>query len=54
MRSVAPSALAIPTYSSTVFRWLSLTQGPIWAFGSRPLPTRSAFARAAKRSTNSL
>ena len=52
--SRAPSFLPISTYFETVSRCFSETQGPMSTFGSRPLPTRSAFARAASFSTNSL
>jgi hypothetical protein len=53
VRSCAPSALPIWTYSITFASCASLIDGPISIDGSRPSPTFSAFARATKRSTNS-
>ena len=53
VRSRAPSALPIWMYSITLASCASLIDGPISLFGSSPSPTRSACARAAKRSTNS-
>ena len=44
--SFAPSFLPISTYFATVSRWRSETHGPMSTLSSRPLPTRSAFARA--------
>ena len=43
-----------PSRRDAILTWLALMQGPIWVLGSRPFPTRSAFTRATKSSTNSL